>query len=64
MARAIWNGSVIAESDLVELVEGHVHFPPGSVRTEFLRESQTHTVRGWKGLASYYDPWRVPPEAP
>lgn len=55
MARAIWNGSVIAESDEVELVEGNVYFPPGSVRREFLRESQTHTVCGWKGLASYHD---------
>lgn len=55
MARAIWNGSVIAESDEVELVEGNVYFPPSSVRREFLRESQTHTVCGWKGLASYYD---------
>jgi uncharacterized protein (DUF427 family) len=32
MARAIWNGSVVAESDEVELVEGNVYFLPDSVR--------------------------------
>lgn len=54
MARATWNGAVLAESDEIELVEGNVYFPPGSMRREFFRESQTHTVCGWKGLASYY----------
>ena len=55
MARATWNGRVIAESDEIELVEGNVYFPPSTVRREFLRESETHTVCGWKGRASYYD---------
>jgi len=55
MARATWNGAVLAESDEVELVEGNVYFPPGSVKAEYLRESQTHTVCGWKGQASYHD---------
>ena len=55
MARATWNGAVLAESDEVELVEGNVYFPPSSIRREFFKESQTHTVCGWKGLASYYD---------
>jgi uncharacterized protein (DUF427 family) len=55
MARATWNGVVLAESDAIELVEGNVYFPPSSVRLEHLRESETHTVCGWKGQASYYD---------
>jgi uncharacterized protein (DUF427 family) len=55
MARATWNGAVLAESDEVELVEGNVYFPPGSIRREHIRESETHTVCGWKGRASYYD---------
>jgi len=55
MARAIWNGKVIAESDEVELVEGNVYFPPSALRLEFVRESGTHTVCGWKGQASYFD---------
>ena len=55
MARATWNGAVIAESDEYEVVEGNVYFPPHTVRREFLQESDTHTVCGWKGTASYYD---------
>ncbi|HEY0025070.1 MAG TPA: DUF427 domain-containing protein [Longimicrobium sp.] len=54
MATATWNGVVIAESDAYEVVEGNVYFPPGAVRREHLRPSETHTVCGWKGTASYY----------
>lgn len=53
--RAIWNGTVIAESDRTVPVEGNHYFPPGSVRREHLRGSDTHTVCSWKGTASYYD---------
>ncbi len=55
MARATWNGTVIAESDTHESVEGNVYFPIESVNPDYLRESSTHTVCGWKGTASYYD---------
>lgn len=55
MARATWNGTLIAESDRVEIVEGNVYFPPAAVRTELLRPSDTHSVCRWKGTASYYD---------
>lgn len=54
MPRATWNGAVIAESDKFEIVEGNVYFPPESVKSEFLRPSQTHTTCWWKGEASYY----------
>ena len=55
MARATWNGAVLAESDRFEIVEGNVYFPPESLRREHFRESATRTVCGWKGTASYYD---------
>ena len=55
MARATWNGAVIAESDRYEMVEGNVYFPPDAVNRAYLRPSATHTVCGWKGTASYYD---------
>lgn len=55
MARATWNGELIAESDRFEIVEGNVYFPPESVKTDLLRPSDTHTVCDWKGTASYYD---------
>ena len=54
MARAIWNGAVIAESDRVEIVEGNVYFPPDTVKSEYLQPSESHTVCWWKGRASYY----------
>ncbi len=55
MARASWNGAVLAESDRYEVVEGNVYFPPEALRRDLVRESATHTVCGWKGTASYYD---------
>ena len=54
MARAIWNGIVIADSDNTEVVEGNHYFPPESVNTEYFKESPTRTTCPWKGLASYY----------
>lgn len=55
MARAVWNEAILAESDRTVIVEGNHYFPPASVREEFLRPSDTHTVCPWKGTASYYD---------
>ena len=55
MPKAMWNGTVIAESDRTKVVEGNQYFPPDSVRREHLRESSTHTTCPWKGVASYYD---------
>ena len=57
MTRALWQGTILADAapDEVEIVEGNVYFPPDTVRHEHLRASETHTVCGWKGTASYYD---------
>ena len=55
MAKATWNGTVLAESEKYEVVEGNVYFPPEAVRGERLRASSTHTTCPWKGVASYYD---------
>jgi uncharacterized protein (DUF427 family) len=55
MARATWKGTVLAESDRVEIVEGNVYFPPDAVKREHVRTSGTHTTCPWKGEASYYD---------
>jgi uncharacterized protein (DUF427 family) len=55
MAKAIWHGAVLAESDHVEMVEGNHYFRPDAVHREYLRESATHSTCPWKGVASYYD---------
>jgi len=55
MARAIFNGAVVAESDEGVVVEGNYYFPRSAVRLECLKDSGTHTTCPWKGVASYYD---------
>lgn len=55
MARAIWNDTVIAESDDTIVVEGNHYFPPESLVREHFRASEKHTVCPWKGTASYFD---------
>jgi uncharacterized protein (DUF427 family) len=55
MPRAIWNGVVVAESGRCVVVEGNQYFPPESIRREYFRDNDTHTVCSWKGTASYYD---------
>ena len=55
MAEAYWNGKLVAKSSDTIVVEGNHYFPPNSVQTEFLRESDHQSTCPWKGLASYYD---------
>ena len=55
MAKAIWKGAVLAESNQTVEIEGNQYFPPGAVRREHLQLSAEHTVCPWKGTASYYD---------
>jgi uncharacterized protein (DUF427 family) len=54
MPRAIWNGTVVAESDTFETVEGNVYFPAAAIKRQYFEDSVTHTTCRWKGLASYY----------
>ncbi len=53
--KAIWNNTVIAESDDTVVVEGNHYFPADAIKNEYFSPSETHTVCGWKGTASYYD---------
>lgn len=55
MPKAVWNNTVLAESNQTIIVEGNHYFPPGDVHPEFLSDSSTHTICSWKGTASYYD---------
>ena len=54
MARAIFNGTVVAESERVEEVEGTLYFPPESLKERHFRPTDHKTVCVWKGTASYY----------
>ena len=54
MAKAIWNGAVIAESENTVLVEGNHYFPRSSVNAAYLEDSSHSSFCSWKGQAGYY----------
>lgn len=54
MAKAIWNGAILAESDHTEIVEGNHYFPRHTINKTYFKESTKHTICAWKGEASYY----------
>lgn len=53
--KAIWNGSVIAESDDTIVIENNHYFPAESIKKECFTDSTTHTICPWKGQASYFN---------
>ena len=52
--KAIWNDTVIAESDDTVVVEGNHYFPSNSIKSEYFHKTETTTMCPWKGMASYY----------
>ncbi len=52
--KAIWNGTVVAESDDTVVVEGNHYFPAAAVDPKFLLPSNTRTHCAWKGEARYH----------
>ncbi|MEF7612378.1 DUF427 domain-containing protein [Aquincola sp. MAHUQ-54] len=52
--KAIWNGTVVAESDDTVVVEGNHYFPAASLNQAYVLPSNTKTMCSWKGQASYY----------
>ncbi|BAK66299.1 hypothetical protein SLG_16240 [Sphingobium sp. SYK-6] len=54
MVEARWNGTVIARSDDIVVVEGNHYFPAEAVDPAVLRPSDTTTICSWKGTAHYY----------
>ena len=54
MPRASWKGVTLAESDQTVIVDGNHYFPADTLNQECFRPSDTQTVCGWKGTASYY----------
>lgn len=55
MPKAIWNGTILAESEDTVVVEGNHYFPRSSLNEEYLKSSDQTSVCFWKGEASYYD---------
>ncbi len=52
MAKATWNGTLVAESDDTVVVEGNHYFPAADVKVA-LEDSSTQSTCPWKGEASY-----------
>ena len=54
MVKALFNGTVVAETEDYEVVEGNIYFPSESIKREYFSDSGLHTNCPWKGLARYY----------
>ena len=52
--KAVWQGTVVAESSDTVVVEGNHYFPAEAVKREYLLPSNTKTMCSWKGQASYH----------
>lgn len=52
--RATWNGTVIAESDDIVVVENNSYFPRESIVAQHFKPSSTTTACPWKGTATYF----------
>ena len=53
--KAIWNKTILADSNQTIVVEGNYYFPSTALNMEFFKKSDKKTVCSWKGTASYYD---------
>lgn len=51
--KAVWNHTVIAESDDTVLVEGNHYFPASTLKREYTSFSNHKTMCPWKGEAHY-----------
>ena len=52
--KAIWNNTIIAESNNTVMVEGNHYFPMESLKKEFIEDSETTSICPWKGTANYF----------
>ena len=57
--QATLNGTVLAKSDDIVMVDGNPYFPREAMNTEFFRDSRLTTVCGWKGTAVPFQPQTV-----
>jgi uncharacterized protein (DUF427 family) len=53
--KAVWNNTVIAQSEETIIIEGNHYFPVESINKDYFKGSETQTTCPWKGQASYYD---------
>ena len=51
--KAIWRGTVVAESDDTVVVEGNHYFPRAALKPQYVLPSNTRSTCSWKGQAQY-----------
>jgi uncharacterized protein (DUF427 family) len=54
MAKAMWNGRVLADSEQTLTLENDVYFPDDSLQREYFRSSSTVSTHPQKGQARFY----------
>ncbi|TXE09179.1 DUF427 domain-containing protein [Gelidibacter salicanalis] len=52
--KAIWNNTILAESDATVVIENNHYFPHSSLFKDYFKKSETQSTCPWKGVASYY----------
>ncbi|MFT5251829.1 MAG: hypothetical protein ACI87N_000821 [Flavobacteriales bacterium] len=52
--KAIFNKTVVAQSDNTVTVEGNHYFPLESIYRDYFTKTSHHSTCPWKGDASYY----------
>ena len=55
MIRAVWEGTLLAESEETQLVEGAHYFPLESVHQQYFKASGSESHCPWKGFATYFN---------
>ena len=53
--KAIWNDTIIAESDHTKVVENNHYFPMEAIKKSHFKPSDSHTRCPWKGEAYYFN---------
>jgi hypothetical protein len=51
MAKAIWDGALLAESGAWIIVEGDHYVPTDTIKRRYFKPSETQTTFSWKGEA-------------
>ncbi len=51
--KAVWNNTIIAESEETIRIEGNHYFPPNSIKKEYFHQSNSTSRCFWKGKANY-----------
>lgn len=52
--KAMWNDTLIAESNDIVTVEGNAYFPETALDKSLIKPSSHTSVCPWKGTANYY----------